>query len=116
MPTFKPCKRCGEAFPANRHQVRCFPCMVVFKADPEEKRKQSASRAVQHAVRTGKLVRTGCEECGKSPVQGHHNDYSEPLKVRWLCAMHHRWVHMPGMVMAGLDRRAAEITAALAAS
>ena len=33
-----------------------------------------------------------CEVCGES-AQRHHDDYSKPLEVRWLCTRHHGEVH-----------------------
>lgn len=52
--------------------------------------KNAARRAVQIAVATGRLVRQPCEQCGAEPTHGHHDDYSQPLMVRWLCAPCHR--------------------------
>lgn len=46
-----------------------------------------------YAVRTGKIVRQPCEVCGDPKTQGHHEDYSKPLDVRWLCFKHHREAH-----------------------
>jgi hypothetical protein len=57
-----------------------------MERDPE---KEAARRAVLYAVRTGKLVRQPCEKCGETPAEGHHDDYSKPLEVRWLCPTHH---------------------------
>ncbi len=36
-----------------------------------------------------------CEVCGKADyrIEGHHNDYREPLKVHWLCYPCHDYVH-----------------------
>jgi|SRR6059058_5983477 len=49
------------------------------------KQKQKARSAVASAIKSGKLVRVPCEKCGGWPVHAHHDDYSEPLRVRWLC-------------------------------
>ena len=53
----------------------------------------SAHRAVQLAVRTGRLVPGPCEVCGRPDTEGHHDDYAAPLVVRWLCRPHHRALH-----------------------
>jgi hypothetical protein len=31
--------------------------------------------------------------CGTMEVESHHPDYSQPLKVIWLCCKHHRQLH-----------------------
>lgn len=41
------------------------------------------------AIRTGAIKRGCCEVCGKPNADGHHDDYSKPLNVRWLCRTHH---------------------------
>lgn len=48
----------------------------------------SAKRAVMTEVRSGRLVRQPCEICGAA-AQAHHDDYSKPLDVIWLCPNHH---------------------------
>lgn len=55
--------------------------------------KRKARMACQHAVRTGKIVRGCCVVCGNPKTQGHHEDYSKPLDVVWLCVKHHAEVH-----------------------
>jgi len=49
-----------------------------------------AGHMVEHAIRKGILRRGPCEIC-KSVIDicGHHDDYNYPLKVRWLCKLHH---------------------------
>lgn len=44
---------------------------------------------VNNAIRDGKIARQPCEVCGRK-AQAHHEDYSKPLDVRWLCFQHHR--------------------------
>jgi len=49
--------------------------------------------AVSNAIRDGRLERKPCEVCGCERVEAHHDDYSKPLEVRWLCRTHHLEVH-----------------------
>lgn len=61
--------------------------------------KESAKSAVRNTLRKGEMVRPAvCESCNKSPpparggrsaIQAHHDDYSKPLDVRWLCIACH---------------------------
>lgn len=53
-----------------------------------------ARKSVEVALRNGKIQKGPCEKCGTTEnVQAHHDDYSKPLHVRWLCAAHHRERH-----------------------
>jgi hypothetical protein len=42
---------------------------------------------------TSKLERQSCSVCGKERAQAHHEDYSKPLDVIWLCPLHHSQRH-----------------------
>ncbi|TXH55919.1 MAG: hypothetical protein E6Q97_07710 [Desulfurellales bacterium] len=56
--------------------------------------KRKAHSAVNYAVRSGRIKKLPCEVCGsKVRIQGHHDDYSKPLEVRWLCQVHHKELH-----------------------
>lgn len=55
--------------------------------------KHAAHRAVAIALRRGELTRMSCEVCGNEKSEGHHDDYSKPLVVRWLCHRHHLEAH-----------------------
>lgn len=50
--------------------------------------KAKAHRAIEYAVTSGKLQRAPCVICG-AKAQAHHEDYSKPLRVIWLCHSHH---------------------------
>jgi hypothetical protein len=45
------------------------------------------------AVTSGKIKKLPCKVCGEKKVQAHHEDYSKPLEVIWLCSLHHAIVH-----------------------
>lgn len=55
--------------------------------------KRLAHKRVEVALRQGALERTPCEFCGAQEVHAHHDDYAQPLSVRWLCPPCHRKVH-----------------------
>jgi len=48
-----------------------------------------AREIAYQAIRSGKLRRLPCEICGAEKTVAHHDDYSHPLSVRWLCSEHH---------------------------
>jgi hypothetical protein len=55
--------------------------------------KTHARALAKSAVRWGRLVRRPCEVCGLGDTHAHHDDYSRPLDVRWLCRRHHQEWH-----------------------
>ena len=55
--------------------------------------KRSAHILTGNAIRDGRLIKGICEVCGSSVVHAHHDDYSRPLSVRWLCDEHHNQWH-----------------------
>jgi hypothetical protein len=55
------------------------------------------------AVRSGKIVKPSrCESCRLAPepreLHGHHDDYSQPFAVRWLCRECHVRHHVEANV------------------
>lgn len=61
--------------------------VAMRKRSPE---KYAARSAVSNAVRDGKLKKSPCVHCGDPRAQAHHNDYSKPLDVVWVCFKCHR--------------------------
>ncbi len=54
-----------------------------------------ASHCVNNALKDGKLIKEPCEVCRSViHVHGHHDDYSKPLKIQWLCVGCHRLHHL----------------------
>jgi hypothetical protein len=52
-----------------------------------------ARSEVAWAVRNGHLVREPCSQCGALKAEAHHEDYTKPLEVVWLCRRHHKLRH-----------------------
>lgn len=52
----------------------------------------SAHMILAAAIRAHKIDPQPCEICG-AKAHGHHDDYTKPLDVRWLCNKHHREHH-----------------------
>lgn len=66
-----------------------FRKMMDARKSPE---KVTAWKKANNAVRSGKLVRTPCP-CGDPKSHAHHEDYSKPLDVVFLCASCHMKRH-----------------------
>lgn len=62
------------------------------KQHPE---KRQACREVYNAVKKGLLNKPEkCSKCdGRGIIEGHHENYSKPLEVVWLCIFCHKRLH-----------------------
>ena len=58
--------------------------------NPEKRR---AHHLLNNALKSGKLHRHPCFVCGNK-AQAHHDDYSKPLNVVWVCPKHHGELHV----------------------
>lgn len=75
----------GFAARARKHRER-HPARTAARLD------------AYNAILRGDLVVSPCEVCGLKPrkingrqrIEAHHDDYSKPLEVRWLCVPDHR--------------------------
>ncbi|KKQ63520.1 MAG: hypothetical protein US85_C0016G0016 [Candidatus Shapirobacteria bacterium GW2011_GWF1_38_23] len=54
----------------------------------------SAGKIVYRAVSSGVLKRQSCFICGHDKTDAHHEDYSKPLEVVWLCRNCHITKHL----------------------
>lgn len=66
----------------------------AVKWQRNNRNKARVQAALRRAVRAGKVLKPErCEGCGTGGrIMGHHDDYSKPLQVRWLCyTCHYQW-------------------------
>lgn len=106
------CKTCARAdVRANRlsrHEYYMEYDRKRFKEQPQRKElaakilrrsrerwphKWKARSAVARAIKDERLFRPErCSKCGTSErrIEAHHDDYSKPLEVRWLCSLCHK--------------------------
>jgi hypothetical protein len=86
---------CG---PCYRERERIAGRARHARFTPERRR---AHVLVGCALAKGDLIPQPCELCGsRRYVEAHHDDYAQPLAVRWLCKRHHRQHHVkfgPGL-------------------
>lgn len=64
--------------------------MTIYGSDKWKVQQQAAK-----AIKDGWLKRPEiCSKCGiKGKIQAHHEDYSKPFEITWLCMKCHRGVH-----------------------
>ena len=67
----------------------------IYKATERAKHpeKIKAGVEVRKAIKKGILIRANCIKCNNHKSQAHHEDYSKPLEVTWLCHKHHQELH-----------------------
>lgn len=103
------CPECERAYFAQRRMDRRAKGLPVSgsRSSAEYKRaydaeyrsrdgakiKIAARSKVLTAIRSGNLVKQPCQVCGEMEVEAHHEDYSKPLDVWWLCKPHHAARH-----------------------
>lgn len=62
------------------------------KMREEHPEKIKARAAVSNAIRDGRITKEPCHLCGNPNSEAHHEDYSRPLDVHWVCQECHQTV------------------------
>lgn len=79
----------------------CLACHRIHirtrknKNSPENKVKCKARSAANDEIRRGKITKPdNCSRCNSTvKIEGHHEDYSKPLEIIWLCESCHQEHH-----------------------
>jgi hypothetical protein len=90
----------------NREHHRINKRICNKKWHMNNKEKVKAQRLARRALLRGEIKRPEiCEICSRvqikyptriiapAPIEMHHEDYNEPLKIQWLCKEHHKASH-----------------------
>ena len=108
------CRRCHIEKPTGEFPrfskwtiFTCRACHPQYKrgGKPERERKRQwtlhnqekrkVHKIVEYAVKRGELVRECCQRCGAiKNIQSHHDDYSRPFHIMWLCPKCHAARHI----------------------
>ena len=74
----------------NRERIATY-ARIRYHQTPEA---MKARRMVRDAKSRGELIPCPCENCGATDkTEAHHDDYSKPLEIRWLCKSCHMRLH-----------------------
>lgn len=102
------CSKCGKMHNRMRDHSTgelasyCFECQAAYTRarrpkyqdmSPEQKLKANCRAYAKVYLRRGKLIRQPCKLCSEPNTEMHHEDYSKPLEVTWLCKLCHVRYH-----------------------
>lgn len=98
---------------APRLRAYCLQCQAAYMREwrrgrdltDEQKVKGSARAKARVYEKRGKITKKPCEKCGDLNSQKHHEDYSKPLDVTWLCRKCHLAHHddLPPTLLAFIE-------------
>jgi hypothetical protein len=86
-PRCSACRKIEAARSYRNNSDAAYGRMRAWRAKHPDRR--PAHRAVQSAIERGDMIRQPCRVCGNPKADAHHDDYTKPLEVDWLCRLHH---------------------------
>lgn len=69
------------------------PYQRVKEWRERNKDKRKAQMLIYSGIRNGSIKQKKCFKCNSIFSEAHHEDYSKPLDVVWLCKKHHTERH-----------------------
>lgn len=97
------CKVCNRIDAAKQLEKNKLNPEWLEKEKERVRKKQMAKKGdertllyadVGRKIKSGEIAKKPCEVCGKEKTQGHHEDYSKPHDLVWLCVRHHQDRHI----------------------
>ena len=101
------CKNCRRSIRRGSGVGLCTPCYHLpqihaklmrkwRRTHPltiEQRRRDIARSYAGVYLRRGKIKRSPCSQCHEPGQHMHHEDYSRPLNIEWLCKRCHKRIH-----------------------
>ncbi len=91
------CKTCirersrrNSSKPHRKEAMRLSSLDRYYRTERVETR---ARKLLNRVVAAGKIKKEPCKKCGYTKVEAHHDDYTKPLEIIWLCRRHHILLH-----------------------
>ena len=86
--------RCNECKPEYNKKREKDRRVYHTQYDIKYPEKLKGRIMVRNALKNGDITKLPCQFCNSERSMGHHDDYSKPLEVRWLCQKHHSQYHL----------------------
>src|SRR5688572_12977486 len=94
------CSKCGNPVePTRVHRYSyCRKCHAAYmratrpkhsQLSDEQRLKANVRAIVKYYIKIGTVQKLNCSVCNSPRSEAHHEDYSKPLEVIWLCRPHH---------------------------
>jgi len=61
--------------------------------------KIKAHKIIHKYIKQGIIKAEKCRDCDRLDTHAHHPDYTKPLKIIWLCPIHHKLEHLDGSLI-----------------
>ena len=75
--------------------IKMYKNAQVYRSIKKHPEKMAARILLNSHVKCGKVIKPeACEMCHeKKKIEAHHEDYSKPLEVQWVCKGCHTMIH-----------------------
>ena len=97
------CSKCDKKIEDSRKNQRyCKICHNEHARNTRKKHKELSEEQKLKAncrsylntyLKRGKIIKQPCSVCNNQNSEAHHEDYTKPLDVIWLCREHHLEKH-----------------------